>query len=349
MPINNLSFKIIDRSCKEFPIVENAFLNLIDPIYGSQQNALTKIGEGGDRLCEALFEGEQPKGIIVYKKCLIEGNFELKTLCLLDPKKDSGKGIGTILLERVIDTAQRRQANKIIMSVSSYSGATNFFKKHGFLITHSEKNKYKDGHEEYFLERPANLNLSSKPQEVKNYNTPIYCNLRKQYVQAIATGKKTYEGRVNTEFFSKYQPGAVVVWSSGYNNNVTTEIINRRHFASFDNMLSEIGFKCFVPEAKTLEEAKKIYNAIPNYASKVKKYGAIALELKLLPNIKEHKKSYYHPQYSSNSKTTPKPLLTAFNQKNKNSYLNSNNKLQKTISNTTTKNKTNYDYMQFKK
>ena len=82
----------------------------------------------------------------------------------------------------------------------------------------------------------------------------------------------------------EYQPGKIVRWFSE-NKFVVTKITTRKIFPSFDDMLREIDFKLFIPEAKNYEEAKQIYYDIPGYAEKVKKYGALALGIKLI-NIK---------------------------------------------------------------
>lgn len=298
MPINKLTFKVVDQQCCEFAKIESVFSKLIEPIYGSQDMALAKIGRGEDRICEALFEYEQPKGIIVYKKALVDGNLELKTLCLIDPINDSRKGFGSILIDRVIDTARRRDANKIVVTVSLQANALGFFKRTGFVVIASEKDKYKSGIEEYTLElkvhpenqfsyqgaRKFSATILPKYSALQQYdydefNKPIYCSLRIPYVHAIASGAKIYEARVNTDFYSNYQSGKIVVWRSGQ-SGIRTKIISRKWFPSFESMLNEINFKYLVPEAKSKEEANKIYNEIPRYAEKSKKFGVLALGIK---------------------------------------------------------------------
>lgn len=109
----------------------------------------------------------------------------------------------------------------------------------------------------------------------------IICNLRNEYIQEISLGRKTFEGRINKNSFSGYQPGTIVKWVSK-DSEVITKIISRHTFNSFREMLHTIGYKYFIPKAKTLEEAKQIYDSIPDYKELVKIYGALALELKLL-------------------------------------------------------------------
>lgn len=314
--MKTLTFKIIDKNCREFSIVEGVFHDLIEPLYGSQSLALEKIGKGKDRLCEALFEGDKPKGLIVYKKEVVEGSLELKTLCLVDPQNDKHKGFGSKLMDRVLDVAKRRNADKIKLTVSSESGALEFFQRKGFKIDLSENNKYKEGAVEHTITRCVGLDDTltrahshseySLPPQAHGY-TPLRftqtqdktlsCTLKKQYIHAIASGKKTHEGRVNTGFFEKYQPGRTVVWCAG-NESLKTRITSRKVFPSFDSMLREIGFKAFVPEARSHEEAKRLYDNIPGYAEKVQRCGALALGVELLSAPEQSIGEQDYPQSS---------------------------------------------------
>lgn len=340
MPSNQLSFKVIDNYCKEFATIEKIFNDLILPIYGDQTSAIEKIAKGRDRLCEGLFDGEHLKGIIVYKKALIDENLELKTLCLIDHLNDNKKGLGFNLIERVIDIAHRRNAKNILVTVSSQSNALGFFQKYGFETTKSEKNKYNLGGEEYTLVRPTSLTCAYKPKAISEPNTyndrnqynispssnykdkPLSCTLKKQYVQAIASGRKTHEGRVNTDFFRKYQPGKLVTWFAGNESSVQTKILNRQEFHSFDAMLKEIGFKAFIPEARSFEEAKRIYDNIPGYAEKVQKYGALALEVKpLKPEETQQLQQFDRKRNFSDVYQSPEKIENSEHKKQKRSLM----------------------------
>ena len=117
---------------------------------------------------------------------------------------------------------------------------------------------------------------------------PITCSLKKCYIDAISSGKKTFEGRVATPFFSDYQPGRVVVWQAGNNASapsVTTEITSRTRYSSFREMLQDVGYQKMVPEARSLDHAVSLYDAIPGYSEKVKRQGALALGVKKIAPI----------------------------------------------------------------
>jgi len=152
-PYSSLSFFVIDRECRDIPLVVKAFHKHIVPIYGPQEAALDNIGRGIDRLCEMLYEGTTGKAIIVYKKALNERvALELKTLLVLSPDSDSGKGYGSALISRIVEVARARLADRIEVTVSSKKPeALAFFTRKGFIVDESKPNFYEEGATEYFL------------------------------------------------------------------------------------------------------------------------------------------------------------------------------------------------------
>jgi len=121
--------------------------------------------------------------------------------------------------------------------------------------------------------------------EQKIDDTIIRCSLRKEYVEAIRSGAKTYEGRVNTNSFKDYLPGQTVQWYFGSEDRdkVLTKIISRTCFPTFESMLSNIGFKKFLPRAKSMRDAVNLYHSISGYQKKVVRNGALALEICVIP------------------------------------------------------------------
>ena len=108
------------------------------------------------------------------------------------------------------------------------------------------------------------------------------CNLRKEYVDLILSGRKTAEGRVDTAYFKDYLPGDTVTWSAGSWASATTKITSRIRYPSFDAMLKGAGYQALVPNVRSHGEALSIYNSIPGYAEKVSRCGAIAFGLQLV-------------------------------------------------------------------
>lgn len=117
------SFIKIDFSSPYFKTVRNAFKKLLSPVYGDQTNALQKLKDGKDRSCEIMLNFENPVGILVYKNTLqneygLMNALELKTLFLLNPQKNSGKGFGSTLFKR-IDRIAREMGSKIVYCTAS--------------------------------------------------------------------------------------------------------------------------------------------------------------------------------------------------------------------------------------
>ena len=157
-PIPTPSFRIVDDQCKHFPNVVSTFNERIRPIYGSQESALEKVGKGQDRVCEMLFDNGAPKAFIVYKKAVntqdvpSKKTLELKTLIVMNPEVDSGKGYGSILAARVEQVAKDRLADGVFVTVSSEKqDALSFFKKKGFTTQKACPDLYKPGSTEEFL------------------------------------------------------------------------------------------------------------------------------------------------------------------------------------------------------
>ncbi|MCF7806849.1 MAG: GNAT family N-acetyltransferase [Simkaniaceae bacterium] len=148
------TFIVVDKSSSSFPVVRTLFESTIAPLYGDQKKALNQIGEGADRLCEMMFVNGREMGLIVYKKTPREGHLELKTLCLINPSEHSGRGLGSVLLQRIETIARNRLAEYIDVSLSSEKPESlSFFRKRGFSVTRSVRDYYKPGATEFFLEK----------------------------------------------------------------------------------------------------------------------------------------------------------------------------------------------------
>lgn len=300
-----LNFSVVDRDCRDFSLVVDTFKKLIAPIYGEQQKALGKIGGGSDRLCEMLYDNKEAKGLIVYKKELNERKaLELKTLVVLNPEKDSGKGYGSVLISRIVEIAHSRFAQAIEVTVSSKKPeALVFFQKKQFVIHSSVRDFYQKGDTETFLYRDLKDKLSSgvvsasmaspvpkktiiplpitqKSSLAPSTDRTFGCTLKGEYVRQIQLGQKTYEGRINSGAFQSYKIGDKVNWFAGQELRVLTEIIDIRVFRTFEEMLTAVGYKKMLPSARSLEEAVAAYNSIPSYPERARASGVVAFGVK---------------------------------------------------------------------
>ncbi len=141
-------------------IVTSYFNKLIKPIYGNQNKAVDKIKMGNDRFCEILLFDNEPAGILVYKKNLVnkfknipfEASLEIKTLLLTNPSKFSGISLASKLVARAKQVAKKLGANNLIVTVSSSKPESIiFFLKKGFSVAKVFKNLYLQGKDEYLL------------------------------------------------------------------------------------------------------------------------------------------------------------------------------------------------------
>ena len=290
-PYSSLSFSVVDRDCRDFPLVVKGFHERIQPIYGPQETALDKIGRGSDRLCEMLYDNAVGKAIIVYKKAVNQrGALELKTLLVLTPDTDSGKGYGSALMSRIVEVAKARLADYIEVTVSSKKPeALAFFRKKEFILDQSCPDLYSKGDTEYFLHRDlrvvtlpapaAAIGTMPRPAESRLFQ----CTLGKQYIQQIRSGAKTYEGRIHSGPFRNYRIGDKVTWFAGQ-DSVTTEITDLKVFKTFEEMLTTVGFKKMLPLVPSFELAAQAYHSIPSYTDRAKQSGVIALGLRLIAN-----------------------------------------------------------------
>ncbi len=120
---------------------------------------------------------------------------------------------------------------------------------------------------------------------------PLFaCTLRDLYVQQIRSGKKTYEGRIFSGPFVRYQLGTKVRWFAGSKSHVVTEITDIQKFPSFEEMVEQIGYHQLLPEASSVQEAVKTYLAIPKYPERAAQHGVVAFGLKVISDIPFKKK-----------------------------------------------------------
>lgn len=158
-------FTRLEKNSPSFDFVKEIFERMIKPVYGDITLTLEKIRKAEDRRCEFIVSEETGKclGLIIYKTALvnefaklrIQNSLEVKTLLVINPEKNSGKGIGTALLKRVESVATQLSASSIHLTVSELRPqALNFFEKRNFKLHASWKDKYKKGVKEYLLAKP---------------------------------------------------------------------------------------------------------------------------------------------------------------------------------------------------
>ena len=153
----DFKFEIVDGTSPYFSAVKEEFENVIAPIYGDQSVALKRIADATDRFCEVLIKENVVNGILVYKSephgefasFGAKSTLELKTLFVVNAKEQSGKGLGTLLINRIMEVAKNDKFDSITVTVSdTKTESLTFFQKKGFKHVESYKDKYKVGETE---------------------------------------------------------------------------------------------------------------------------------------------------------------------------------------------------------
>lgn len=144
-----------------FKLLTEVFERTLQPLYGSQGAALSKIASGKDRTCYLLFDNDEAVGVLVYKnapsnefqKFGIVNSLEVKSLFLIDPEKHSGRGLGSVLLDKVITAAKALQMQSIHVTVSEKAqGSHEFFSKKQFQVIKTFDSLYQKGVKEYLFQ-----------------------------------------------------------------------------------------------------------------------------------------------------------------------------------------------------
>ena len=145
---------------------------------------------------------------------------------------------------------------------------------------------------------PSNHHKRSRPSDSGSrasqgkYRT---CTLMAKYVRQIESGYKTWEGRCNTNLFRNYNVGDTVKWFAGSVASVTTEIVAIKNFNSFSEMVKNIGHKALVNETRSDEECIRVYNRIPGYSDKARRFGVVAFQLKVVSPQSTSRNRYDEP------------------------------------------------------
>lgn len=127
--------------------------------------------------------------------------------------------------------------------------------------------------------RPLEQEIRTPRQEPKRQSTGYRTvTLRREYIEMIAQGRKTIEGRVNTGSFAHIGPGTKIHFFAGaFSVDVVVKAV--RKYKSFDDMLAGEGYEKCVPNAHNIQHASRIYADIPGYPERARTFGVVAFEI----------------------------------------------------------------------
>ena len=160
-------YRVSRKTPSRLQVITEIFNRVIEPLYGSQTQALRKIEESDDRFAYLMYEGEEgPVGVLVFKTKVsnahanlgIVNSIGIKSLFLVNPEKNSGRGLGSALLNfcrrKVNELGLTYQHMHVTVS-ASVPRALEFFKKNGFKVVGKSKGRYIMGVDEYLAVCPS--------------------------------------------------------------------------------------------------------------------------------------------------------------------------------------------------
>jgi ASC-1-like (ASCH) protein len=108
------------------------------------------------------------------------------------------------------------------------------------------------------------------------------------YFDLIKSGKKTVEGRLNTEKFTTLGVGEIIRFSAPHTTDYLVCVVKSYvNYTDFRSMLSAEGIARMLPGVTTIKQAVRVYEEFPGYKEKVKIYGVVALRIELLKSSQE--------------------------------------------------------------
>lgn len=125
--------------------------------------------------------------------------------------------------------------------------------------------------------------LLAKGQSQAELNNMLDLAVNKKYFDAIKAGLKTAEGRINSAKFKELKPGEQVCFtcSDNYSLKLICQVISINTYPDFKTMLKKEGLANMLPGIKDLDIGIGIYESFHGYKDAVKKYGAVAIRIKL--------------------------------------------------------------------
>jgi ASC-1-like (ASCH) protein len=110
------------------------------------------------------------------------------------------------------------------------------------------------------------------------------CPIQRKYFDMIKNGRKTIEGRINSHPFTKWHENQEVRFKNG-SDFVRCKIVRMTAYKTFEAMLNFEGYTSCIPDARSLKEAVDIYQKIPNYPSKEKQSGVLAIQIQVIGDV----------------------------------------------------------------
>lgn len=161
-------YEIGGRHLEKLEVLAEIFHRILTPLYGPQDKAIDQIRESKDRKCFLLYENNAPVGVLVFKTVLsnefeefnVSGSIEIKSLFVDQSNRNSGRGIGSALVDKVkaeaLNLGLGHKSIHVTVSETKQESLM-FFQKKGFQIAHEWRGRYIPGVTEYLLSCPSRI------------------------------------------------------------------------------------------------------------------------------------------------------------------------------------------------
>jgi len=105
-------------------------------------------------------------------------------------------------------------------------------------------------------------------------------SLKHEYFDAIQSGLKTVEGRINSSKFKDLKIEDLISFASTRTNEtIICIVIDIKTYSNFEDMIQQEGINKILPGIPSISEGVSIYESFPGYSDNVKKIGAIAIRI----------------------------------------------------------------------
>lgn len=267
-----------DYTTQELFSLFKSWSRQINHIYWSQKKNALKILNANDRDCYILELDEKPIGILVFKNHPVmeepslsskRGYIELKSFFLFDRFWEGHIWkLWELLFTEITQCYPEIDWIYVSVSKTKARSSLNMFKKMGFLPLYESYNKYlQDWDSEVFLYCPLCVDLLPQEREL---------SISEPYFSQLQDGSKIVEGR-SWKSFEKYKIWDSIIFKNK-NKVLKKTITNIVKYKTLEDYLDQEGVDNCLPWIDNKEKAIEVYNQIPWYKEKIKKYWIIAFK-----------------------------------------------------------------------
>lgn len=106
-------------------------------------------------------------------------------------------------------------------------------------------------------------------------------SVKKIYFDAIKSGQKTVEGRINTPKYQDLKAGIdILFFLEKTEEKIVCTITKLVTYTNFKDMLQKEGVETMLPGVTLIDDGIRLYESFGNYKEEIKTYGALVIGIK---------------------------------------------------------------------